>query len=89
MAWGRFHCIEERPSVSLKGEALEILCSTGALIGRPNGRDYRLLEPLSKKLHCDGFEFMMYDFIDKFDYYVVNLQKGNVYMTSWRQRLVF
>lgn len=40
---------------------MEILCSTGALIGRPNGRDYRLLEPLSKKLHCDGFEFMMYD----------------------------
>lgn len=38
----------------------EILCSTGALIGRPNGRDYRLLEPLSQQLTCDGFEFMMY-----------------------------
>lgn len=38
----------------------KILCSTGALIGRSNGRDYRLLEPLSKQLHCDGFEFMMY-----------------------------
>ena len=39
----------------------EILCSTGALIGRPNGRDYRLLKTLSGQLACDGFEFMMYD----------------------------
>lgn len=38
----------------------QLLCSTGALIGRPNGRDYRLLGGLSKKLECDGFEFMMY-----------------------------
>lgn len=38
----------------------EILCSTGALIGKPNGRDYRLLENLAKQLTCDGFEFMMY-----------------------------
>ncbi len=37
-----------------------ILCSTGALIGRPNGRDYRLLKMLSGKLICDGYEFMMY-----------------------------
>lgn len=39
----------------------EILCSTGALIGLPNGRNYRLLESLSKQLSCDGFEFMMYN----------------------------
>lgn len=38
-----------------------ILCSTGALIGRPNGRDYRLLKDLAEQLCCDGFEFMMYD----------------------------
>lgn len=38
----------------------KILCSTGAIIGIPNGRDYKLLEPLSKQLTCDGFEFMMY-----------------------------
>ena len=38
----------------------EILCSTGALIGRPNGRNYKLLKELSKELTCDGFEFMMY-----------------------------
>lgn len=38
----------------------QVLCSTGALIGIPNGRDYRLLERLSKELACDGFEFMMY-----------------------------
>lgn len=37
-----------------------VLCSTGALLGMPNGRDYRLLETLSGQLDCDGFEFMMY-----------------------------
>ncbi len=39
---------------------MEILCSTGALLGRPNGRDYRLLADLSKQLSCDGYEFMVY-----------------------------
>ena len=38
-----------------------VLCSTGALIGRPNGRDYRLLASCAEKLRCDGYEFMMYD----------------------------
>ena len=38
----------------------EILCSTGAIIGLPNGRNYRLLGDLAKQLQCDGFEFMMY-----------------------------
>lgn len=35
----------------------KILCSTGALLSY--GGDYRLLEPLSKQLMCDGYEFMM------------------------------
>lgn len=38
----------------------KILVSTGALIGRPNGRDYRLMADLKNKIKCDGFEFMMY-----------------------------
>ena len=38
----------------------EIFCSTGALIGRPNGRDYRLLKEFCPKLNCDGFELMIY-----------------------------
>lgn len=38
----------------------EILCSTGALLGRPNGRDYRLLADYSKKLRFDGYELMIY-----------------------------
>lgn len=37
-----------------------ILCSTGALIGRPNGRDFTLLKKCVDALSCDGFEFMMY-----------------------------
>ncbi len=39
---------------------MPILCSTGALIGRPNNRDYTLLEDLAPKLKCDGFELMIY-----------------------------
>ena len=38
----------------------KVLCSTGALIGRPNNRDYRLIKEFAPKLECDGFEFMMY-----------------------------
>ena len=39
----------------------QILCSTGALIGRPNGRDYRLLKQFCPKLECDGYEFILYN----------------------------
>ena len=39
----------------------QILCSTGAIIGRPNGRNYRLLETVAPQLECDGFEFILYD----------------------------
>lgn len=38
----------------------KVYCSTGALIGQPNNRDYRLIRKYAKKLECDGFEFMMY-----------------------------
>ncbi len=45
-----------------------ILCSTGAMIGKPNGRIFRLLEECAKKIDCDGFEFMMYkDWYEKID----------------------
>ena len=39
----------------------KILCSTGALIGRPNGRNYKLLSELKNKIKVDGYEFMLYD----------------------------
>lgn len=38
----------------------KILVSTGALIGRPNGRNIKLLEEFIPKLKCDGLEFMLY-----------------------------
>lgn len=38
-----------------------ILCSTGCLIGRPNGRNYHLIREYSGSLQCDGLEFMMYE----------------------------
>lgn len=60
-----------------------ILCSTGALIGRPNGRDYRLLAPLSEKLSCDGFEFMMYsDWYESIDDIVELIKKTELIVPS-------
>ena len=37
-----------------------ILCSTGALITRRNGRNHRLLPEFAEKLKFDGFELMIY-----------------------------
>lgn len=37
-----------------------ILCSTGAIITKRNGRDYNLLQEIVPQLECDGLEFMMY-----------------------------
>lgn len=39
----------------------KILCSTGALIGRPNGRNFNLLKSIVPNLKCDGLELLMYD----------------------------
>ncbi len=39
----------------------KIYCSTGALLGRPNKRDFNLLEVFSKELDCDGYELLVYD----------------------------
>ncbi len=56
----------------------KILCSTGALIGRPNGRDYRLLKQFCPQLECDGFEFMLYstwyDQIEELTYFLKSIQ---------------
>lgn len=38
----------------------KILCSSGAIIGKANNCDYRLLKEFAPKLECDGFELMMY-----------------------------
>lgn len=56
----------------------KILCSTGALIGRPNGRNIHLMESCIEKLsespYFGGFEFMMYstwyDIIDEVGAYL-------------------
>ncbi len=37
-----------------------IFCSTGALIGRANGRDFTKIEALVPQIECDGFELMFY-----------------------------
>ena len=55
----------------------EILCSSGALIGRPNGRDYRLLGRYAPQLECDGFEFILYttwyDQLEELTQYLLSL----------------
>ena len=55
----------------------KILCSTGAFTGRSNGYNYKLLEPLSKVLTCDGFELMVddewYEEIEEVKQYIRNL----------------
>lgn len=38
-----------------------VFASTGAFIGRPNGRDFYLLRELAPQVDCDGFELMFYD----------------------------
>ena len=58
----------------------QILCSTGALIGKPNSRDFTLLEPLAKELNCDGFEFMLYSsWYECLDEIAEFLQEKNIY----------
>ena len=57
----------------------QILCSTGALIGRPNNRNHKLLKEFVKELACDGYEFMMYDtWYEKVDEIVQDLQELGV-----------
>ena len=41
--------------------ARQILCSTGAIVSRMNGRDHRLIMKYRPLLRCDGMEFMMYE----------------------------
>lgn len=54
----------------------QVLCSTGALLGRPNNRDFTLLESLSKQLDCDGYELMVYEsWYPRLDELVACLQK--------------
>ncbi|MBQ8201610.1 MAG: sugar phosphate isomerase/epimerase [Clostridia bacterium] len=37
-----------------------ILCSTGAIITKRNGRNYHMLREIMPRLACNGLEFMMY-----------------------------
>lgn len=41
--------------------AYRLLASTGAFIGRANGRNFYLIEKLAPKIDCDGLELMFYE----------------------------
>ncbi len=59
----------------------KILCSTGAIIGLANGRNYRLLGDLAKRLQCDGFEFMMYSsWYEQIEELTAYLQEAKLYI---------
>lgn len=65
-------------------EGRMILCSTGALIGRPNGRNYRLLECCRERIRCDGYELMFYDsWYDQADDLLNFLQKIQLPVAVW------
>lgn len=57
----------------------KVLCSTGAFIGRVNGRNYKLIIENAKKIHCDGFEFMLYpSWYDVMDQLVYDLKATDI-----------
>ena len=59
----------------------QILCSTGAILGKANNRNYRLLKELAPALTCDGFEFMMYgSWYEEAEELVETLQKLNLHI---------
>ncbi|MBQ8164167.1 MAG: sugar phosphate isomerase/epimerase [Clostridia bacterium] len=55
-----------------------VLCSTGAMIGTPNGRDHTIMKSALPSLRCDGYEFMMYDtWYEKADTVIDFITKNN------------
>ena len=54
----------------------KILCSTGTITGRANGRNIKLLDECISSLKCDGYELMMYE-----DWYA-KLDQIEAYVTS-------
>lgn len=65
----------------MKGRHMKkVLCSTGALIGRPNNRDYTLIKEFALNLDCDGFEFMMYStWYNQVEKLIKELKKTGLY----------
>lgn len=60
-----------------------ILCSTGALLGRANGRDFTLLDGLTPRLNCDGYELMIYqDWYRRVDELLAYLDKARLTIPS-------
>lgn len=57
----------------------KVLCSTGAFIGRVNERNYKLIIENAQKIHCDGFEFMLYpSWYDVMDQLVYDLKATDI-----------
>lgn len=60
--------------------ALQLLCSTGALVGRSNGYDHRVILENKNAIEADGFELMMLSaWYDRLPEVARDLEKGQVY----------
>lgn len=62
----------------------KVLCSTGALIGRVNGRNHKLIVENAPNINCDGFELMMYStmWMEKIDEIVSDLKDSKLNFAS-------
>lgn len=59
--------------------AKKILCSTGTIVGRANGFDYRLITKYKDAIDADGFELMMLSaFYDQLPAVARELERGGV-----------
>ena len=69
---------------------LQILASTGAFIGRYNGRNHKLFLSFADAIAADGFEFMMYDsWYDKTDEIVSDFkEKGLKVLTFHADKFI-
>ena len=58
----------------------KVLCSTGALIGKINERNHKLIIENAPNINCDGFELMMYStmWMEKIDEIVNDLAESKI-----------
>ena len=71
-------------------ENIDLLASSGAFIGRKNGRNHNLFLGISDRILCDGFEFMMYDsWYDKIDGVIYDFkEKGIITPTLHADKMI-
>lgn len=60
-----------------------LLCSTGCIVGMPNGRNHNIIPTYAPKIRCDGFEFMIYStWYDKLNIILRDLKLSGLYFPA-------